>query len=134
MNQPFRYSAVCVAVCLSLNFATVQAAEVSDDAVGDLSLEKLLKLETITVTAQRKVQNIQEVPLSVSAFDGEQIEKSNIKSGADYLALTPNIGFTEDGQTGSRGLGISVRGVNNLVSGETAFVNSIGMFIKATTD
>lgn len=125
MNIPFRISPVALGILLSMTpYATAQ-----DDEAGDMSLDNLLKLEVVTVTAQRKVQNIQEVPVSVSAFDGDLIEKTNIKSGSDYLALTPNVGFTEDGQTGSRGMGISVRGVNNLVSGETAFVNSIGMYL-----
>ena len=57
------------------------------------------------------------------------IERGNIKSAIDYLALTPNVSFTEDGQTGSRGLGISVRGVNNAVSGENAFVNTVGIYL-----
>jgi iron complex outermembrane receptor protein len=125
MNNRFCFTPVAIGVLLAF---TAQAAE-KDEATGDQSVDQKLKLEVVTVTAQRKVQNIQEVPLSVTAFDGDLIEKNNIKSGADYLALTPNVGFTEDGQTGSRGMGISIRGVNNLVSGETANVNSIGIYL-----
>ncbi|NQV65175.1 MAG: TonB-dependent receptor, partial [SAR86 cluster bacterium] len=86
-------------------------------------------LEEIVVTAQRREQSLQEVPVSVTAFTGDAIERRNIKGAADYLAMTPNVSFTEDGQAGSRGLGISVRGVNNLVSGENAVVNSIGVYL-----
>jgi len=86
-------------------------------------------LEEVVVTAQRREQNLQDVPVSVSVFSGERIEQGNIRSAIDYLAQTPNVGFTEDGQTGSRGLGIAVRGVNNLVSGENAFVNSVGIYL-----
>jgi iron complex outermembrane receptor protein len=50
-------------------------------------------------------------------------------SATQYLELTPNVSFTEDGQSGSRGLGIAIRGINNLVSGENAFINSIGLYI-----
>lgn len=86
-------------------------------------------LEEIVVTAQRREQSLQEVPVSVTAFTGDAMERSNIKSATDYLAMTPNVSFTEDGQAGSRGLGIAVRGVNNLVSGENAVVNSIGIYL-----
>jgi iron complex outermembrane receptor protein len=86
-------------------------------------------LEEILVTAQRREQNLQEVPVSVTAFTGAALEQRNIKSAIDYLALTPNVSFTEDGQTGSRGLGIAIRGINNLVSGENAFVNSVGIYL-----
>lgn len=86
-------------------------------------------LEEVTVTAQRREQSLQEVPISVSVFTGTTLEKQNIRSSIDYLALTPNVSFTEDGQTGSRGLGIAIRGINNLVSGENAFVNSVGIYL-----
>lgn len=86
-------------------------------------------LEEVIVTAQRREQNLQEVPVSVTAFSGATLEKRNIKSATQYLSLTPGVSFTEDGQSGSRGLGISVRGINNLVSGENAFVNSIGIYL-----
>ena len=86
-------------------------------------------LEEIVVTAQRREQSLQDVPVSVTAFTGDYIDRSNIKGATDYLALTPNVSFTEDGQAGSRGLGIAVRGINNLVSGENAVVNSIGIYL-----
>ena len=86
-------------------------------------------LEEVIVSAQRRDENLQDVPISVSVFSGAQIEQGNIKSAIDYLALTPNVSFNEDGQTGSRGLGIAVRGINNLVSGENAFVNSVGIYL-----
>ena len=86
-------------------------------------------LEEITVTAQRRAQNLQDVPISVTAFSGDMLQQNNITSAHEYLALTPNVSFTEDGQSGSRGLGIAIRGINNIVSGENAFINSIGMYM-----
>ncbi|MCP4300994.1 MAG: TonB-dependent receptor plug domain-containing protein, partial [Gammaproteobacteria bacterium] len=87
------------------------------------------QLEEITVTAQRREESLQDVPVAVSAFGTEAIAKQNIKSATDYLAVTPNVSYTEDGQFGKRGAGISVRGVNNLVSGENATVPSIGVYL-----
>ena len=86
-------------------------------------------LEEIVVTAQRREQNLQQVPISITAFSGEQLARSNVRSAADYLNQTPNVSFTEDGQTGARGVGISVRGVGTMVSGENAFINTIGVYI-----
>lgn len=86
-------------------------------------------LQEVTVTAQRREQNLQEVPISVSVFSGEAIDRNNVKGAASYLEFTPNVSFTEDAQSGSRGLNIAIRGVNNLVSGENAFVNSVGVYL-----
>ena len=46
-------------------------------------------LEEILVTAQRREQNLQEVPISVSAFSSEQLQRSNMRGAVDYLAMTP---------------------------------------------
>ncbi len=86
-------------------------------------------LEEVVVTAQRREQNLQEVPISITAFSNEQIAQQNIKGATDYLAMTPNVSFTEDAQSGARGLSVAIRGVNNLVSGENAFVNSVGNYL-----
>ncbi len=86
-------------------------------------------LEEVVVTAQRRQQNVQDVPIAVTAFSGDDLVKSNITGATQYLARTPNVSFTEDGQSGSRGLGVAIRGVNNLVSGENAFVNSVGIYL-----
>ena len=88
-------------------------------------------LEEIVVTAQRREQNLQDVPVSVTAFTGAIIEQSNIRAARDYLALTPNVAFTDDGQVGSKGIGIAVRGVSNMISGaaENTGINSIGIYM-----
>ena len=88
-----------------------------------------IMLEEVVVTAQRREQNLQDVPVSVTAFSGATLERRNIKNAVDYLTITPGVSFTEDGQTGSRGMGISIRGVTSLVTGENAFVNSIGIYL-----
>ena len=88
-------------------------------------------LEEIVVTAQRREQNLQEVPVSVTAFTGAIVEQGNIRTARDYLALTPNVSFTDDGQVGSKGIGLAIRGVSNLISGaaENTGINSIGIYM-----
>lgn len=86
-------------------------------------------LEEIVVTAQRREQALQDVPVSVTAFTGAMLEKSNIKDATDYLALTPNVAFTDGFSVGKRGLGIGIRGVNNMVTDENTFINSVGVYL-----
>ncbi len=86
-------------------------------------------LEEIIVTAQRREQNILEVPVAVTAFAGDTLEASNITEAAQYLNLTPNVSYTEDGQVGSRGISIAMRGVSNINTDETSFIQSIGVYL-----
>ena len=86
-------------------------------------------LEEIIVTAQRREQTLQEVPVAVTAFTGEALEIANITEAAQYLNLTPNVSYTEDGQVGSRGISIAMRGVSNVNTDESSFIQSIGVYL-----
>src|SRR5271169_2209632 len=86
-------------------------------------------LAEVVVTAQRRTENLQEVPISVTAFTGDVLEKTRVTGATGYLSQTPNVSFTEDKQSGSRGIDVAIRGINDLVSGENAFVNSVGIYI-----
>ncbi|MSQ99615.1 MAG: hypothetical protein EXR85_10040 [Xanthomonadales bacterium] len=94
-----------------------------------LAQESSGALEEVTVTAQRREQNLQDVPISITAFTGEALERSNIGAATQYLLQTPNVSYTEDGQSGSRALGIAIRGVGGMVSGENGFINTNGIYI-----
>ena len=86
-------------------------------------------LEEIIVTAQRREQSLQEVPVAVTAFTGEALELANITEAAQYLNLTPNVSYTEDGQVGARGISIAMRGVSNINTDESSFIQSIGVYL-----
>ncbi|MFD2500282.1 TonB-dependent receptor plug domain-containing protein [Rhizorhabdus histidinilytica] len=83
----------------------------------------------IVVTAQRRQQRLLDVPISVSAFSAAMIEKAHITEAKDYLALAPNISFTEDGEKGNRSINIAIRGVSNVDLGEQSTQQSIGYYI-----
>ena len=74
-------------------------------------------LEEITVTAQRREQSLQDVPISITAFSADQIERSNFRGARDYLELTPNVAFTSNDQQGSKNGDVSIRGIGDLTSG-----------------
>ncbi len=57
-------------------------------------------VQTIVVTAQRRSEDLQDVPVSVSAIGAEQLEELNIDTFEDYLAQIPTVtaGGTGPGQ------------------------------------
>ena len=68
-------------------------------------------LEEIVVTAQRRAESLQDVPIAVSAFSEDMIDKARIESVGDIVAQTPNFSYTPfsqvDPQLFIRGIGSS---------------------------
>ena len=106
----------------ALVFATPQSALAQDEGASG-------GFDEIVVSAQRREQSAQDVPISLQSFNGDAIDRQAISEAADYLALTPNVSFTQDGETGSRGVNISIRGVGDVDLGEVTVANSIGYYI-----
>ncbi len=53
-------------------------------------------LEEVTVTARRREESLQEVPLSISAFTAADIQRAGISNFADVAKLTPSLVFDQD--------------------------------------
>ena len=82
-----------------------------------------LRLEEVIVTAQKRVESLQDVPLSVSAITGEQLEASGIENLSDLTAHMPNLHFTETGFSTQ----VRVRGIGS--DNSQGFEQSVGMYI-----
>ncbi len=87
------------------------------------------QLEEIVVTAQRREESLQDVPISVSAFTAQSMDRADIGEASEYLTMTPNVGFSESGEGGSRSVNIAIRGVSNLTIDGVASANSIGYYV-----
>jgi iron complex outermembrane receptor protein len=67
-------------------------------------------LEEILVTAQKREQDISTVPISISAFSGDQLEANNISKMEDLQLLTPGL-VVEDAGLSGIATTITIRGV-----------------------
>ncbi len=54
-------------------------------------------LEEITVTAQRRSQSMQDVPISMQAFTGQALQQLNIQTFDDYIKYLPNVTSANNG-------------------------------------
>jgi len=79
-------------------------------------------LEEILVTAQKRVQSLQEVPISVAAVTGEKIEKMGVENLEDLTSYVPNIHFTETGM----GTQLRIRGIGS--DNSQGFEQSVGVY------
>lgn len=72
--------------------------------------------EEIIVTAQRQSERLQDVPIAVSAFTPEALDKQQIKNTSDLQLSLPNITFTKTNFTSSS---FTIRGIGDLCVGVT---------------
>lgn len=75
-----------VTMLLASTVATAQEADTSTQPT----------LETITVTAQRREQNMQETPLSVQAISAESLGAGGVVDSQSLQALVPGLVFTNN--------------------------------------
>ncbi len=65
-------------------------------------------LEEVLVTATKREQSLQDIPLSVAAVTGDKLDEIGVENLADLTVLVPNIHFTQTGlstQMRIRGIG-----------------------------
>jgi iron complex outermembrane receptor protein len=75
-------------------------------------------LEEIVVTAQKKSENMQNVPISISVFDSAQLEKLHIYGLDDYVKYSPSVSYVRSqGQGGNGQPGTSHIYIRGVVSG-----------------
>lgn len=70
----------------------------------------------IVVTAQRQSQRLQDVPIAVSAFTSENLEKQQIVNPSALQQTLPNVTFTKTNFTSSS---FTIRGIGDLCVGTT---------------
>lgn len=70
---------------------------------------KIIQLEDMLVTAQKREQNLQEVPISISILDGQKLDADRSEGVAETLRLAPSVDLYKSGQ--NSGYKLSIRGV-----------------------
>jgi iron complex outermembrane recepter protein len=84
-------------------------------------------LEEITVTAQRRQENLQNVPIAISAFTNAELEKRNVGSPLDLIQYVPNLNGNNNTGLGSANV-YFLRGLGNTESIAT-FDPPVGTYI-----
>ena len=89
------------------------AASAEDGANPQSTADSSETLGTVVVTAQKRAQKLQDVPIAVSAFDKKQLEERGIENVLDLNALGPGlqISKTPSNSTISQ---ISIRGITEI--------------------
>ena len=100
----------------------------AQETVPNLTVTEEDDLETgvIIVTAQKRVQAVTDVPISITIFTEEDLDDLRVTEFTDYARLTPNIAFNNP--SGNRSdVRFSIRGVGPISSGGSG--NSVGIYV-----
>ncbi|HEX7012548.1 MAG TPA: TonB-dependent receptor [Steroidobacteraceae bacterium] len=89
------------ALCLLAAGAQSQDTETASGAI----------INEVVVTAQRRSESIQDVPIAITAVSADTLQDQNVKGVEGYFALTPNVSFRTEGSRDRKEL--SMRGVSN---------------------
>ncbi|MFM7275780.1 MAG: TonB-dependent receptor [Gammaproteobacteria bacterium] len=81
-----------------------------------------VQLEEIIVTAQKREQSLQDVPISVNAVSGAKMEQVGITNLVRMTAYVPNFSMNQTGISSS----ITVRGISSGIN--QSFEQSVGMY------
>jgi outer membrane receptor protein involved in Fe transport len=77
-------------------------------------------LDEIVVTAQKKTENMQNVPISISVFDATKLDQLHVENLDDYVRYSPGIAYVRgEGQGGNGQPGSSHIYMRGVVSGGT---------------
>ena len=87
----------------------------------------MAQLEEVVVTAQKREQSLQEIPIAVTAFDQSAIDARGIANVKDLAQFVPNTMIVES-PAGTSGATIAIRGavtINPAITWEP----SVGMYL-----
>ena len=82
----------------------------AQERVRERVVETERVLDAIEVTAQKRSENLQDVPIAIQAFDAERLEILNIDGFDDLQTFTPGLTASPN-PADSSGLRISIRGI-----------------------
>ena len=116
-SRGIRYAALMSA---SLLFTGFSGALIAQE-------ESASRLEEVVVTARKREETLQEVPVAVTAITPDQIERNSITRSLDLVKLTPNTEL-HMAYIGGESLSASIRGIG-FDDIEKSFESTVGVAI-----
>jgi iron complex outermembrane receptor protein len=100
--------ALLIAALVMMPMTTVTAQE--EGAIG---------IEEVVVTARKRAESLQEVPIAITAFTEQTIERAGIERPADFISLMPNVTIVDTANVGDTQ--VSIRGIVSTRDAESTF-------------
>ena len=109
---------------------TLLIGAVALSSFGIQAQQSRFTIEEITVTARKQKENQQNVPIAISAFTGEMLERRQITGTDDIGRVTPNLEFVNNAPLAGNNSSsqVFIRGIGQ-VSGRANVDPGVGLYI-----
>jgi iron complex outermembrane receptor protein len=105
--------ALPVSLVISIAFLLFAAPVFAQSNTG------LMPVEEITVTARKRAETLQDVPATVTVFNENRIERSNINRASEIALLTPGVSLVDAAEVGDTQ--VNIRGMNGARDAENSY-------------
>jgi len=116
-----------LAVAIYFAIGSVAYAQDTTPPPDAATTNKAKTLDTITVTAQKRTENPQKVPIMLDVLGTQKLTELNVKSFDDYVKYLPSVAYEDDGPSDAQ---IFMRGVANGSNGNhSGPLPSVGVYL-----
>ena len=90
---------LAAAICFAMSSAAFaqDAGQAQAPAGTPAAEQKVATLSTVTVTAQKRTENLQKVPISIQVLGTEKLEELHISNFDDYVKYLPSVSYQSAG-------------------------------------
>jgi iron complex outermembrane receptor protein len=117
-RHPISRGALAAAALTATSAFTAHAAEETDAS----------SLQTVTVTARKRAEDAQSVPISITAYNQDELEARSVQRLSDLGQLTPNLLYGQKIQSGSSAGHVYIRGIGQQDT-NVAFSPGVGIYV-----
>jgi iron complex outermembrane receptor protein len=96
--------------------ANSSATEKDDKLAYNKTPDETTGLPEVVVTAQRRVENVDKVPISISVYDQSMMDRQGVRDINDIYQMTPGVDFRDQGPDTQ----LTIRGVSSTGGAATA--------------
>ena len=116
-----------LATASAVFFLTSAAHAQETTTERESAIDKVLGTVTVTATKKANVENVQDVPVAVTAFNSDTLDALNVRDLGSLSYSTPNVNLTDVGT--SRGVAnFSIRGLG-INSSIPSIDPTVGVFV-----
>lgn len=117
---------------VGLSIIAFALAGASNDVLAQAAEDSLRgsALETVVVTARKRAENLQEVPISIDVFSSSDVEAKSLTSLQELSQFTPNFSMYNNGVDGSLTNDVTMRGIGNSLGGPGVGIYLDGVYLS----